>query len=417
MKKRTTQLLLFAGLLALQPIAHADDLFAVQVERAETASNGTIEHAVILIEGDKIVMIGEDLAIASGIPVIDKDPGWIATPALVNCYSRMGLSSRGPSGLNPQRKVSGELYTGDMSKDIKEAGVGTIGLYPAGTGIPGRAVAVRTWGSGDARILRDDAYVKAMMRSDSTSKKTLKKGFEEADEYKEKEAKNREKWEKAKEKLEKEAKDKDDEEKADKAKEELKKPYVPLAPNPAAAAFMSLRSGDLTALVSINKASDYIHFLDALGEEDIQWALQVPISRESDLFHVKKEFGVTGRHVVMTPAFSFHPGTLRQRSMAAEYLSAGAKVTFVPREDSVSAHESWLRDVGQLVRAGLNADAALSAMTLHGAEVLRVDDRVGSLDEGKHANILFFDGDPFAATTKLEAVLLEGDFITGEVDR
>ena len=56
-------------------------------------------------------------------------------------------------------------------------------------------------------------------------------------------------------------------------------------------------------------------------------------------------------------------------------------------------------------------------MTLHGAEVLRVEDRVGSLDEGKDANILFFDGDPFAATTNLEAVLLEGDFITGEVDR
>ena len=44
-------------------------------------------------------------------------------------------------------------------------------------------------------------------------------------------------------------------------------------------------------------------------------------------------------------------------------------------------------------------------------------EHVGSLDEGKHANILFFDGDPFAATTNLEAVLMEGDFITGEVNR
>ena len=98
MMKRTNQLLLFVGLLAMQPIAHAGDLFAVQVERAETASHGTIEHAVILIDDGKIVMIGEDLAIAAGIPVIDKDPGWIATPALVNCYSRLGLSGRGPSG-------------------------------------------------------------------------------------------------------------------------------------------------------------------------------------------------------------------------------------------------------------------------------------------------------------------------------
>ena len=112
MKKRTIQLLLFAGLTALQPIAHADDLFAVQVERAETVSHGTIEHAVILIEGDKIVMIGEDLAIDSGIPVIDKDPGWIATPALVNCYSRMGLSSRGDGQRSERPAVGSSLGAG-----------------------------------------------------------------------------------------------------------------------------------------------------------------------------------------------------------------------------------------------------------------------------------------------------------------
>mgnify|MGYP001994194116 CR=1 FL=1 len=64
MMKRTNQLLLLVGLLAMQPLAQAGDLFAVQVERAETASHGTIEHAVILIDDGKIVMIGEDLAIA-----------------------------------------------------------------------------------------------------------------------------------------------------------------------------------------------------------------------------------------------------------------------------------------------------------------------------------------------------------------
>ena len=417
MMKRTKQLLLFAGLLATQPLAQAGDLFAVQVERAETASHGTIEHAVILIDDGKIVMIGEDLAIAAGIPVIDKDPGWIATPALVNCYSRAGLNGRGPSGLNPQRKVSKELYTASSHVALRDAGVGTLGLYPAGSGIPGRGLAIKTWGSGDARILRDDAYVKAMMRSDSTSKKNLAKGFEEADEYLEKEAKAREKWDKEREKLEKTAKDKDDKEKADKAKEELKKPYVATVPNPAAEAFLALRAGDLSALIGISKASDYLHFLDALGEEEIPWSLHVPITRESDLYHVKEAVGLTNKHLVMTPVLSVHPGTLRNRSMAAEFAAEGAKVTFVPRADSTSAHESWMRDVGELVRVGLDRQMALAALTLHGAEVLRVDDRVGSLDEGKDANILFFDGDPFAATTNLDAVLMEGDFVTGEVNR
>ena len=76
-----------------------------------------------------------------------------------------------------------------------------------------------------------------------------------------------------------------------------------------------------------------------------------------------------------------------------------------------------MRDVGELVQVGLDRQVAFAALTLHGAEILRVDDRVGSLDEGKHANILFFDGDPFAASTNLDAVLMEGDFVTGEVNR
>jgi len=417
MMKRTTKLLLFAGLLAMQSIAQAGDLFAVQVERAETVSQGTIEHAVILIEDGKIVMIGEDLAVDRGVPIIDKDPGWVATPALVNCYSRAGLSSRGVSGTNPQRSVTGELYRVGGHSALRDAGVGTLGLYPAGNGIPGRGVAVRTWGAGDAKLLREDAYVKAIMRSDSSSKKALRKGFEEADEYLEKEAKAREKWEKDREKLEKTAKDKDDEAKANEAKEELKKPYVPTTPNPMAEAFLALRSGELSALIAISKAADYLHFLDALGEEEIPWALQVPITRESDLYHVKAAVGLTNKHLVMTPALSLHPGTLRRRSMAAEFVAEGAKVTFVPRSDSTSGHESWMRDVGELVRVGLDRDAALAAMTLHGAEVLRVEDRVGSLDEGKDANILFFDGDPFAASTNLKAVLMEGDFVTDEVNR
>ena len=55
------------------------ELLAIRVGRAETIANGTLEHAVILVESGKIVAVGEDLAIERGIPILDR-PDWVAGP-------------------------------------------------------------------------------------------------------------------------------------------------------------------------------------------------------------------------------------------------------------------------------------------------------------------------------------------------
>src|SRR5687767_2196338 len=84
-------------------------LLAIRVGKAETIAQGTIEHAVILIEDGKITAIGQDLPIERGIPVLDR-PQWTAMPGLVHPYSRMGLEGRGGSGFEPQQVPTGELY-------------------------------------------------------------------------------------------------------------------------------------------------------------------------------------------------------------------------------------------------------------------------------------------------------------------
>jgi imidazolonepropionase-like amidohydrolase len=37
-----------------------------------------------------------------------------------------------------------------------------------------------------------------------------------------------------------------------------------------------------------------------------------------------------------------------------------------------------------------------------------VDDRVGSLERGKDADLVLYDGDPFEYTTHVEAVIVNG---------
>lgn len=415
-------------LLAPSAVASADPsagtgLLAIKVARAETVSHGTLEHAVILIEGGQIVTIGSDLPIDRGIPVLDMDPGWVAMPGLVNSYSRAGLDGQGGNDSKPGQRASAEVYPDErVDEPLLEAGVTTLAFYPPGNGIPGRAVATEPKGETSAeRILADDVYLKIVMRSTSAAKKIVRDGFEAADKYAEKEQKAREKWEKDVEKAEKDKKGKKDEEKKEgEAKPEEEKtegpgPYVPPEMDEDARAFRQLRDGSLRAVVSLAQASDYLHYLDAIDDEEFQWDLRMQLSRESDFFYLIPEVAKKPCRLIVEPVLTLHPNTMRARNLPAEMARAGAKLVFIPRDDDPANQKNWLRDTGEVVAAGLPAQAALRAMTLEPAEMLGLGEKLGSLDAGKAANLIFLNGDPFEPGTKIEAVMLDGDFVYGEV--
>ena len=402
----------------------AGELLAIRVGRAETIANGTLEHAVILVEGGKIVAVGEDLAIDRGIPILDR-PDWVAMPGLVNAYSRMGLTSKGGSDSSPHVTAKLEVYPHDrVYDDLLEAGVTTLALYPPGVGIPGQAFVVRPRGDTlEEMLLADSAYLKIYFRSSTRSKKMIRSGFEDVDSYDEKEEKAREKYdkavekaEKAKKKKKKKSKDDDEEDKEDEGKAEKDEelgPYVPPEPDEDVVPFIQLRSGELRALIGISDAGDYLHLLDAIGEEDFAWDLRLPVTRTLNIYEVAEELGELECRIVMEPSMSLVSGTMRQRNLPAELSEAGAKLVFIPRRDTLTDHRDWLRDVGTLVATGVDRQTALRAVTLEPAELLGLGERLGSLEVGKDANLLFMNGDPLEVGSRIEAVMLEGEFVFG----
>jgi len=60
---------------------------------------------------------------------------------------------------------------------------------------------------------------------------------------------------------------------------------------------------------------------------------------------------------------------------------------------------------------GLGFDRALKAITLDAAKILNIDDRYGSLEKGKAADLVLFDGDPFEHTTHVTAVIIDGKVV------
>lgn len=55
---------------------------------------------------------------------------------------------------------------------------------------------------------------------------------------------------------------------------------------------------------------------------------------------------------------------------------------------------------GFAVGEGMDYEQALRAITINPAKICKLDDRVGSLETGKDADILVFDGDPLAVANK-----------------
>ncbi len=424
------------------------DCLAIRVGRAETISKGTLEHAVILVEDGKITAIGEDLPIERGVPVLDR-PDWVVTPGLVNCRSRAGMDGNAARSFDPEQRASGELYPRqDVWQDLLDAGVTTLGLYPPGSGIPGQAVAVRPRGAtAGEMIVEDGVYLQIYIGANPSLKKMLTDAFGKLDEYDEKVKKAREKWDKEQEQKKSKVKskgkseteekkegqqeekkeggegqaqqeDKKDEGKKDDAKKaDSAEAFVPPEPDPKVKPFVDLRDKRLPALMSINKAADYLHLLDAIDKREFLWSLHVPLRDDVDLYEVADKLGEKKVSVVLTPLVTLQPNTRRERNLPAELARAGAKVVLVPRGDGVAEHERWMFDVGRLVAAGLDRQAALAAVTLEAARVLGLEERLGSLDPGKDANLILWSGDPFEPQSRIQAVMLEGKIVSGEVGR
>jgi hypothetical protein len=439
--------------LALCP-APPGDLLAVRVGRAETVSHGTIEHAVIVVEDGKIVKVGEDLLLERGIPVLDR-PEWVATPGLVNCYSRAGLDSTAGKVDEPQAQASKELDPqAEIWREVLEAGVTTLGIYPPGTGMPGLAVAVRPHGETRAEmIVAEPAYLKIFFESEARSKKDLRDAFAKLEEYDEKVAKAREKWEKDQEKKSakkpaaKKADDKKEEEKKEEGEKEKKEgdgpldtsalarqqeegkkeepkdekkeaadEFVPPEPDPKVVPFLKLRDKTLKALFRITKAGDYLHLLDVIEERDFDWCLRVPLRNDIDLYEIKDKLGEKERLVVLDPLITLQPNTRRERNVPAELDRAGARVALIPRRDDARGHELWMQHVAEIVARGMDPQSALAAVTLEPARVLGLDARLGSLEAGKDANLVFWSGDPLQPGSEVRAVMLEGEFVHGPHD-
>jgi imidazolonepropionase-like amidohydrolase len=86
---------------------------------------------------------------------------------------------------------------------------------------------------------------------------------------------------------------------------------------------------------------------------------------------------------------------------------AGALVGF-HTDDYITDSRWFLRSAGMAVRAGMTREKALYGMTMAGARMLDLQDRVGTLERGKDADFIILSGDPLSVQSKVLETWVEG---------
>ncbi len=94
---------------------------------------------------------------------------------------------------------------------------------------------------------------------------------------------------------------------------------------------------------------------------------------------------------------------------------AGATVGF-HTDDSITDSRFFLRSAGIGVRDGMSREAALEAMTIAGARMLDLEDRIGTLEVGKDADFIILTGDPLSVYTHVEQTWVEGEKVFDRSD-
>lgn len=87
---------------------------------------------------------------------------------------------------------------------------------------------------------------------------------------------------------------------------------------------------------------------------------------------------------------------------------AGVRVA-LHTDDGITDSRVFLRMAALAVRGGMSRERALESVTLAGAEMLGLQDRVGSLSPGKDADLVVLDGDPLSVYTKVLQTWVEGE--------
>lgn len=395
--------ILLVGILAVGAAVAAPDL-AVHGVEVHTVSSGVIPDGVILIEQGKIVAVGpaSRVKIPSGVEVLEAE---VVTPGFVDVHSVVGLAGiynsdggqvQDQDQLEKSNPVQPELRAIDaydavepLIEWVRGFGVTTVHTgHGPGAVISGQTLIAKTRGETVAEaVIVEAAAVAASLgssvsrnfESPGTRSKTvadLRAALVAAAEYRRRTAG-------------------DDPPDRDLANETL----VRVLEGRQALLVTAQTAAEIATALRLQKEFGFVLWLDGAAEA---YRMIEPL----------REAGIP---LLLHPTMTRPSRDTRNVAYDTAARLAEAGIPFAIQsgfESYVPKTRVVLYEAQVAVSYGLAPDAALESITLAAAKILGLEDRIGSLDTGKDADLVLFDGDPFEYATHVCKVLIEGEVVS-----
>ncbi|HEX9064039.1 MAG TPA: amidohydrolase [Streptosporangiaceae bacterium] len=385
----------------------AGSVLAITGGRIVPVNGPEIESGTVLVENGTITQVGASVEVPAGAEVVDAAGSWVL-PGFIDAHAHVGVSEEAEGWAGQDTNEMTDPVTAHVRaidainpaemgfRDAIGGGVLAVNVNPgSGNPIGGQTVALKCWGrTVDEMALRQPSGMKSALgenpkRVYGEQKKTpstrlgtaavIRGAFVEAGNYL-----RRVEAEAARPEAERKPVDRDL--KLEALGRVLRR-EIPWRQH-------CHRADDIATALRIADEFGYDLVIDHGTEAhllaDILAARNIP--------------------VIIGPLFTSRSKVeLRNRSLANPGKLARAGVTIAITTDHPVVPINFLIHQASLaVKDGLDRDTALRALTINPARIAGIDDRLGSIEAGKDADLVIWSGDPLDVLSRATRAFIDG---------
>lgn len=354
----------------------------------------------ILIEGTKISCISPNIQEEKGMITLDLKEGFVL-PGLIDCHTHVGIIEEGSGKIGVDNNEISDPVTPNLRgidgvnpmdiafKDAVKSGITTVMTGPGSNNVVGGlSLAVKTYGKViDQMVIRNPAGLKVAFGENPITtygqdKKApvtrmgtaslIRELFMKAQDYLDR--KTRGKVEERVMKLE---------------------------------AVIPVLKGEIPLRAHAHRADDIVTAIRVAEEFEIK-KLVIEHGTEADLVadYLRQKKVSIAFGPMLTPRIKMEL-RLRNYGSVIKLVEKEIKVALITDHPYNSIDQ--LRTIAALsVAEGLNPIDAIRCITIHPAEILECDQRIGQIQEGYDADIAVFNGNPLDLNSKVIITLISG---------
>lgn len=383
-------------------------MLAIINGRVITMTGKEYEKGTILTDGQKIAKVGSNISIPEGAEVIDA-AGKIVMPGLIDAHCHVGILeevyrqegndvNESTEPVTPHLRAIDGINPEDLGfQDALEGGVTTVVTGPgSGNVICGENLAMKTFGRVvDEMVIKNPIGLKVAFGENpkrvygSQSKMPMtrmataalfREALVKAENYMAKMERQRQRTEEAF------------------FERDLKMEVL-----------CKVLKREIPIRAHAHRADDIMTAI-RIAEE---FNLKIIIEHCTEGYKVADQLAKRGIPAVVGPFLTNRAKVeLKDRTLANPYFlaKAGVKIAFMTDHPVIPINYLAL-SAALAVREGLDEQEAMKALTVNAAQILGLQDRIGTLEPGKDADIIILNGPLFELKTRVEKVIVAGKII------